>query len=813
MIKSPTRLALLLTLTAVGASWAASPAERLLRDGKPAEAWQILRRGEHGLSAEEAAYWEGRALIELGRLVEAADLLERVPVGHPLYPYSARGLLYCAKHSPELDCIAMTERLTHSQDEHIRALATAALAEQQLHSASTPSGISAYSALQEMAKGNENLQPIVKLLGLPLRRKMKDFTGGLDYARELENDASLDTTARQLARLELAELYYAKEKVSRPQGELVNPETDDEHDAAGMGEETLLQFITANPESPLLWAAFCRLRHHEKEQHSAYIHSKLNDWAEDTAHARRAACALMLLMDDAAARGADTSAFANRALTDLPGEPLTRVILQEHVRRLILRGDTKQAELYTKLLESIPIASTDAGTYFLRAMVSQDDPSKAADLFASCAEIAPDYLRIPALTNALICCMRANDPESAEKLIRTTIDEPARRALLLAHAQMLPESQAKQASAELKEVMSLHPTDAQKVRAMLCDLRLHPPTSPLLHLCNTPEYAPEKRASWSDDDDLLYAAILEKAADDSEMPDEENTLALLRRLCKEASTPRRRRVLSLHLADRLSHSGRHAEARDVLLALAENQAAGEEKAMTLLYAGDECVACATLPSLKHAIQLYAECARMGTSLAPAAIIEEAAILTRINRCAEALDLLESLSETQLSPEIRAHRLSTLADTYASCGDRQNAERALATSKAILSVPNLPHVWITRARLQHASQAARAKQDEVALEDYMYIVDEHDKMDSCPDASCNFFYYFAGAGAVYHLICMNRFDEAAKLADHIAAWSGPAPSETPRDPKKAKAFCEWARAIRSTHFLPTNILPLESKEDS
>lgn len=812
MMKSSIKLALFLVLcTAVGASRAANPAEQLLREGKPAEAWQLLRNGEHGMSNEESAYWEGRTLIELGRLVEAAELLRRVPAGHPLYPYSARGLLYCAKHSPELNCATMTEQLTHSQDEHIRALATAALAEQQLSDANAPADISAYSALREMAKQNEKLQPIVKLLGLPLRRKMNDFIGGINYARELENDTTLDATAKQLARLELAELYYAKEKAAPPQDDPVGTDTDDEHDATGMGEETLLQFITANPESPLLWAAFCRLRHHEKEQDSAYIHSKLNDWAEDTAHARRAACALMLLMDEAATRGGDTSAFANRAASDLPGEPLTRVILQEHIRRLILRGDTTQADLYTKMLESFPKASADAGTYFLRAMLSQDDPAKSAILFASCAEIAPDYLRIPALTNALICHMRAHDLEAAQQLIRSTSDAPAKRALLLAHAQMLPEEQAEQASAELQEVMRLHPTKTQKVRAMLCTLRLHPPAAPLLHLCNTPECSPEQRATWSDDDDLLYAAILEKASDDSDTADEGTTLDLLRRLCKEASSPRRKKVLSLHLASRLSRSGRHAEARDVLLSLAATQIAGTEKATTLLYAGNECVACATLPSLQHATKLYTECARMSSSVAPAAIIEEAAVLTRINRCGEAIDLLESLSETQLSPELRAHRLTVLADAYAFCQDSQSLDRAMSTSSAILRIPNLPHDWLMRARLQHASQAAHAKLDEVSLDDYMHVVNEHDKHTCSPGNVCDFFYYYAGTGAVYRLICMNRFNEAAELADHIADWSGSASTDIPRDPKKAKAFREWARAIRSTHFLPTDILSEPQKQ--
>lgn len=802
-------LSLILAIAA-GTGQAANQAEQLLRAGKPIQAWQLLRRDKQGLKDEEAAYWKGRALLGMGRLTEAAELLEQVPAGHPLYPYAARGLLYCAKHSPEISCTDMIERLTHSQDEHIRALASAALADQQLSARDASADTSAYSALQKMAQKNTKLQSIVKLLGLPLRRKMNDFAGGIEYARELENDSTLDTTARHFARLELAELYYAKES-AQPHSDPIDEETDDEQDAAGLGEETLLQFITANPESPLLQAAFCRLHQHEEGPQSSYTRSKLHEWAEDTAHARRAAFALILLMDEATARGADTAALANRAVADLPGEPLTRTILQEHTRRLILRGDMNQAELYTRLLESFPSASEDADSLFLRAMVSQDEPAKAAEIFTNCAEIAPDRLRILALVNAMICHMRNGDQAAAEKLIRAAQNAPARRALLLAHAQMLSADQAEQADAELREVMRLQPSKLQAVRARVCLLRLHPPADPLQHLYNTPGFSSEERAAWSDEDELLYAAILEKAADNANPPNEENTLILLRRLCEQASSQPRKVALSQRLADRLSRIDRHAEARDVLLALAGKLPSGEQKASALLHAGKECVACATLPSLQHAVKLYAECARMGTALAPVAVIEQASVLTRIGRHPEALDLLESLPETRLSPELRAHRLTILADAYAATGDQAGIDRALATSSAILDIPDLPHVWFERARLQHAAHAARARLDDVALQDYLHVVKEHDKEVSPPGNACDFFYYYAGAGAVHRLTCLNRFSEAAQLAEHIAAWSGSPASDAPRDPKKAEAFLDWARAIRSTHFLPGDILSGAQRE--
>lgn len=788
----------------------------LVREGKAVQALHVLNGNDQALSREEAAYWRGRALITLGRLAEAYDCLQKVPENHALFPYAARGLLYCAKHNPDLNEATLVEKLSKAKDEQTRLLAATALAEQQLSAPENEgSDTSAYTYLQELAQLNEKLQPVVKTLGILLRRKMEDYAGGIEYARALENDPSLNSFMRQLVRLELAELYYAKEKATpRPKDEqAADVNEEEEPDAAGMGEETLLQFIAANPDSPALPEAFRRLRIHHCADRSAYTHSKLEDWAEDTPHARRAAYALLMLMEQDKANGNESATLANRAATDLPGEPLTLTILQEYIRRLILRGEYEQAGLYTDLSESLQTGQSDSYTCFLKALLAQKTPELAAELFRSCAETAGDELRIPALVNALICCMRAGKFGEAEQMITQTLDDRARCALLLTHAEMLPDEKANLARKELHEALNLNPDEGQKVRAVLCELRLSLLNDPEATLHQLEAFSDKERASWSDANELFYAAILEHASDAARPEKGKHANVLLRKLCATASTLTRKSVISLHLADRLSKSGEHTAASDILLELATKQPPGADKAATLLYAGKECSACATLSSLQHAVQLFAECARSESPLAPLAIIEQATVLTRINRCDEALALLEPMAHEKLNAELQARRLTALADAYSFSEGPDHDELSLAASGQILSIPDISHVWTTRAYLQHAFMAARAKSDELALQDYLHVLREHE-VDGFPlNEACTFFYYYAGAGAVYRLVCMERFEEAADLAEHIAQWSGSGKSDFPLDPKKSASFRDWARAIRSTHFLPTNILPPESGKSS
>ncbi len=782
--------------------------EQLVRTGNAVQALEMLREGRGASTPAETSYWVGRAFMELGRYGEAVARFREVPETHPLYPYAARGMLYCAKHSSGFEYKDIAEELTQSANEQVSYLARIILIEQQIiHAKTLGEKTTAYKELKKEAQGNSKLQSFAKLMGVYMYAQTGDYTAGINYARELENDRTLDTAAHHYLRLMLAELFYEREKAEEdggtetPHREYEAEEEEVPADAYGMGEESLLQFITAYPESPILRDAFVRLRAHENGDHSAYTRSKLSEWAENTTHPRRAAYALLMLMESEGARGGDTSAYANRAMTDLPGEPLTRVIVQEHIWHLFRMNKKEQAKYYIELLNGV--AQDDAYTLYLRAMLAEDDPQHAAKLFEQSAAIGSDELRAHALANALICHARAGNKQAADKLLAEETDATTRRSLLLTHAEMLPAGEAVECMRELQEVQQLEPNTEQSTRVMLCGIRATLVRDPKLALKMLSGVSSEQRATWSQEDVLLYAALLEKAADESVPKDTRRASSLLQKLYEETSRFPLKRDLGLHLAERLSANQRHQDAAKILLNLAQLQSGERDKAVTLFLAGRECAACGTLPTLQHAVRLFAECARITGTLASDATIFQAEILTRINRCRDAIELLEPLHTDSLTPAQQAHRLTVLADAYAFSPHNADMKRALATCASIRDIPDLSHPWKMRASLQHGILATRAGEHEVALQDYMDVLREHDEGKIPLDASCVPIYYFAGAGAVYRLLCMNRFEEAAALCDRIAAWCGTSGTPAPCDPSKAAAFSAWAGDIRRTNFLPTD----------
>ncbi|MEE1265227.1 MAG: hypothetical protein UHH87_02960, partial [Akkermansia sp.] len=121
----PQLLLSLSLLAACAAQADTTQAANLVREGKPADALNAL----HNQSSPEAAFWKGRALIDLGRLREAAAALAQVPAEHELYPYAAKALLYCAWKSESVDFAVIATPMATSNNPEIAELATAALAE------------------------------------------------------------------------------------------------------------------------------------------------------------------------------------------------------------------------------------------------------------------------------------------------------------------------------------------------------------------------------------------------------------------------------------------------------------------------------------------------------------------------------------------------------------------------------------------------------------------------------------------------------------------------------------------------------------
>lgn len=800
-----TLVGILLTLSTNAADESAEHrAEQLLREGDALQALHVL--SEETLdktTTPERAFWMGRILLELKRPRAAANYLRQVPKQHKLFPFAARGLLYCAQICPELDLTTIASELSQSRDEQIATLAFACLVEQQLRYSST-TDLSDYEQLREKAKQMPELQPLVKLLSVHALRHEGNYSEGIERARLLENDPELSLIMRQRVRLALAELYYDKEKAT-PQTEDNSDGAEMEEEDIGKGEETLLQFITANADSALLDEAFRRLHEHGSVEESEYTREKLREWMEDTTHPDRAALAILAMMRRNHALGIDTSSLANLAAAELPGNPTTRLILQEHIRYLLANGLTQQTLPYHALLSSITDhEEEDARVLFLKAHSTEQGPAYAAETFLLAADEADEALLTPSIVNALICAMVAKDTELSEQILSGSTDRPTRCALMLAHARLLPPEQKERALAELKEVLTLSPTDEQSTDVLLTEVGLTIRDDPDAALARLLSYGREQRAKWTDEQELHYAALVEKAADLSSEAEGNRAEIFLKRIYKETASLKRKEAIALHLADRHAQQGEHALARDILLDLSRHQTPGEDKAATLLYAGRECERCGTLPSLEHAVRLFADCVRQDSSLSAVASIEQASVLARINRMDEAFVLLSGLDATNLPADQQASYYSVLADSLSYTTTAEALQHAIETCERIFTIPELPHVWLMRARLQHAALCTRAARDEVALQDYLSVMNDEKHAEGAADPTCRFMYYYAGAGAVYKLLQMEKHEQAADLAEKVSNWASSVSSPETSDIQRAAAFERWARSIRQMHYLPAQL---------
>lgn len=774
-------------------------AERFVREGKPWEALNVLQAKGDALSAEDL-FWKGQALLRLKRYEEGAYTLAKVPASHPFYAYAARGIIYCAWKSPRINFLEALGHININHDDELAQLVIASMSEYQLK-ATKMGDLSAYKELKKMAEQNVYLLPMVKVLSIQEFRRKQEYSEGIAYAKKLEHDSSLSPLMRQRIRLELAELYYDKEKYA-PEPP---PDAEDaEESGEGIGEETLLQFITANPESPLLEEAFRRLYRHSSGVCSEYTREKLGIWISDTAHPHRAALAILYKFVQKNTSDAVKASLANSASTELPGEPLTYTILHEYLRELLTHGKDAEAKRYLEIMDSLPKQQPEsARALFFRAYSLREEPARAMELFSRCAQLADGELQPVAMTNALICALRCGDSAMVGRLLEAPAFITSQRALHLAYTGLILENDPEKAQEEIAKMEHMHPTLAQAVDMRLDKALLAVQKNPARAYAALCHIQPQERAEWTESQTLRYAALLEKAADMQDFP-EEKIEALLFDLYSQAPTISCKQRIMMHLAGRLSRVGKHRDALQRLLSLEKLLPPGLSKATAVLYAGYEASLLGSMEDLSHALSLYEECARMHTELTPKAILAQASILVRINRTQEAFALLEQFSPASptLSPEDNAHRLSIIADAFGYELEQKGADALLACEQ-IENIPGLALEWKLRARLQHACFCTRLGKNSDALDDYQKVMDDLQlEIESRSDSPFDYVYYYAGAGAVYELICLQRANDAAVLAEKLSAIASQNAADPSSDPQsKSAAFSRWARSIRRAHFLP------------
>lgn len=768
-------LPLLLALTPALADTA--EAEALLREGRAAEAVAALQEED----GEAAHYWRGRALIAIGRMQDAAAQLRQVPDQSPLYPYAAKALLYCAWQCPELNFPNVVTPLTISRHEEIAHLATAALAEYRLMNG-TAEGNAALDLLRSQAATRPELNAVLHLLDVRELRLQGRLQEAEQRCRKLEQERDLPTAIRHRARLELAEIYYERERQ-----EDAEPEHEEEaEDAAlhvtnahGTGEETLLHFISSYADSPLLPEAIRRLAVHHAFEESEYARNQLKEWGEDTRYPRRASIALYIrqhLLNAAAdADKLPDSTCVNTAIASYPNEPVTEAMILEQARWLIDRGEEKEANLYLQMVQTDSPRKS-----FLTARLLPQNTQETAEAYLDSAAAADPELRRAALCNALLCALRTGNDELADRVMECSpADADALMAVTIGFH--LENGETAAAETEMKALEAL----TEKVSADIVLDRIYlalatgDTHAAAEQLNNLPKEAETQR-------ERLFA--LQEACCIQNGTPQEAMLDQLKAVVQGSDT------LTLALAERYLDAGQPQAALELQQKLlGDKELRGDLLQETLYMAARASEQLNTLPALLRAAELYEHCAATDPAAGLRATIRQAAVLARIGKTQEALSLLDSVNEVEeLREEDRVLMGLVRSVTLMLVGtDEARVAAAEAMQPLLQERPQLERKQQYMVLLHHGAVCSRLGKAEEALRCYTEALALKSPTPSPKEWEA---LNIAAAGAIAKYEQLERFEEAALLADTVAGWNNGAKNE------QTAQFAAWAQYLRQTHFL-------------
>lgn len=817
----PQHLILLSFLAAAPLAADVSQGSSLVKNGRPADALDALR----GDTSSEAAFWRGRALIDLKRYKEATTILHQVPEDHTLFPYAAKALLYCAWRSTHVDFAVIATPLTTSSNEEIATLATAALAEHWLRQPRSQDN-AALERLRQLVRKHPSLQNLLNLLEIDNLRLRGEFDKAIELCRTMENDRTLPLIMRQRVRLALSDVYYTKEATSqsdqepaaaeqKEKAQISSADQDEQHIITsyddGKGEETLLHFISSNPDSPLLEEAFRKLHNHGAFSQSEYARVKLQEWMAEPLKSRRASLALLiqqhLLTPENAYDIPLDVTCANTAAATTLHEPTTRTILLEQTRWYLERNKTHEALLYLGMVQG-----DDVYRQFYETQLHSPEASSTAQAYLACAREAPEELRDVSLINALISALKSGDTAAQEAVLNTPdLSETQHYALLLARAAYWLDKDAAKAQADI-DMLRMHPAPTLDLEA---DVEMD---QVYLHLQNAPERAQEllqkskindHLTKLSDDRQLRFFALNEEAlhrlsSTDRGINATRQALEMIKLAAGKVNSPRVLSILTLHMASLQSTLGQHVDALRTLNVLLRKYPKGDFAPRALYMSARESELIGTQDSLERAIDLYNSCASLNDELYAKATIRRAAVMLRLGQIEESEHVLVALLRQKritLRDEEIIMANAILANNQAMLGTEEGRLKAIEIVEQSMQTSTLSRWWKFRVLLHHATLCARAGKFEQALHDYDAILAMNPATGKTPTKSEWHILYSAGAGAVMQLLYLERFADAANKADAISTWN-----EENADPAKKKQFSDWAKYIRQTNFVDKSNLP-------
>ncbi len=260
-------------------------------------------------------------------------------------------------------------------------------------------------------------------------------------------------------------------------------------------------------------------------------------------------------------------------------------------------------------------------------------------------------------------------------------------------------------------------------------------------------------------------------------------------LSKYPESPRATDV-TFKLAELHSRGGDHAAAETVLSRLMEQLPPGEQSALAKFLAAQAASRSMSEAAAGRALVWLNELAQGQTAMRHRARFEQASLLLRQRKFADALVVQDSILASDPPPEVRHAARMERGDILFALGatDPAKLDEAVAAYAELASDAVVPADWRDQAACKQAAALARRGQTEKALAIYREILDR-----STTEGSDQFWFIKAGLEAARLLEDQKDWGAAVAIYDRMASTSG----------AQREELEQRARKLRLEHFIWEN----------
>lgn len=565
----------------------------------------------------------------------------------------------------------------------------------------------------------------------------------------------------------------------------------------GKGEDRLLAFIDASPDSPFLMQVFSQLKEGKAFQTSE-ASKKLEDWAMSMGEqTKRTSLAFYFYIQELIEKD-DTVKIVEAAKAKASKAKDSAIVFDAEVSVLRYLGERKRWNDVTQIVNLLP--KNEARTDFAQAsmLYGEGKFDEAAEVYKKAFdsfEKEGSIHRRETAFNVALASLQAGRKDLYRAMLESpSIDDTLREDIRLEEALLAATKREVSAVAKLRDFIDNHPGHPREAEALLTlgelAISLEPPNEG--EAVKSLARLKEMTLSPEDRDRYLRLQIILPESAGQWTTAIESTRDYLRIIDEERRDNSTAQAMRLKLGELLYRNGDFSQARLYLLNLTKQLPKDSPFIPSALFiAAKAAQNLNTKDSLEEALSLFQEVSASPSDYKIPATIESASILLRQGREEQAIRILEPLVSLtdKFDPETRRLALALQAEAYGlmSIKDKNLLSKAIELTTSILEEPGLPSSWRYRVLFQRARLNEQAQDVNAALKDYNDMISR--RSDNILQYEWHW-YYQAGFAMMRLLEATKKWDAAVRVADTLAKSGGPRADEAAKRAKK----------IRLEHFI-------------